>query len=370
MSQLLSPFTLGSLKLANRIAMAPLTRGRAGATRVANAYMAQYYEMRASAGLIISEATPVSAQGYGWFATPGLYTEEQAQGWRLSTEAVHAKGGAIFAQLWHMGRQSHPSFNDKHEIVAPSALQFVTQNTLKDAHGNRVNFPVPRALETHEMAGIVADYRRSAQLAKQAGFDGIEIHAANGYLLDMFLQSSTNLRTDGYGGSVDNRARLLLEVLEAVKTVFPADRIGVRVSPNGSYGGMGSEDNDKTFPLVAKMLSTHGLAYLHVLDGLGFGFHNKCRPVTVYDMKKQFEGNVMANVTLSKDTAEGMLRSGAADLVAFGRPFISNPDLVERFKNDWPLAPEAPHSHWWDGTADPKDSLEGYLSYKPYQPTA
>jgi N-ethylmaleimide reductase len=367
MSQLLSPFKMGSLNLANRVVMAPLTRGRAGTSRLANEYIAEYYAERASAGLLISEATAVSEQGYGWYATPGLYTEEQAKAWKIVTDAVHAKNGVIFAQLWHMGRQAHSSFNSKGEIVAPSAIKIPGDGHVRDINQQESAYETPRALETDEIAGVVKDYQNSARLAKEAGFDGVEVHGANGYLIDEFLQSSTNHRTDRYGGSIENRARFLLEIVDAVKEVFSSDRIGVRLSPNGVFGGMGSADNFATFTHVAKALSSHGLAYLHVMDGMNFGFHNMDKLVTLYDIKKNFDGPVIGNITYTKDTAEGAVRSGAADLIAFGRPYITNPDLVERFANNWPLAPDSPMSQWYGRTPDAKDSLEGYLGFPAYK---
>ena len=367
MSQLLSPFTFGSLNLANRVVLAPLTRGRAGTSRIANKHIAEYYAQRASAGLIVTEATAISDQGYGWYATPGIYTQEQAEGWKLSTEAVHAKGGKIFAQLWHMGRQAHSSFNSKGRIVAPSAIKVPGDGHVRDVNQQEAAFEVPHALTIEEIAETVADFKHAAEIAKEAGFDGVELHGANGYLIDTFLQSSTNTRTDDYGGSIENRLRFLLEVLDAVKEVFPADRIGVRISPNGVYGGMGSADNFDTFTALAKALQPYHLAYLHVMDGMNFGFHQLCRPVTLFDIKRHFDGPLIGNITYTKDTAEGAIRSGAADLIAFGRPYISNPDLVERFQNNWPLEADAPYSAWYGRTPDGGDSLEGYTTYKPYQ---
>lgn len=365
MSQLLSPYKLGTLELSNRVVMAPLTRGRAGTSRLPNDYMRQYYEMRASAGLIIAEASAVSPQGYGWFGGPGLYTQEHAEGWKHVTEAVHKKGGKIFVQLWHMGRQSHPSFHETNEIVAPSAIKIPGDGHVRDAHDQPVPYATPRALTTEEVEALPEQYKHSARIAKESGFDGVEIHCANGYLLDTFLQSSTNLRTDKYGGSPENRVRILHEIITAIAEVFPHDRIGVRIAPNGVFGGMGSADNDTFFPFLAKEIAKYGLAYLHVMDGLGFGFHNLCKPVTLFDIKKEFPGPIIGNITYTKDTAEGALRTGAVDLIAFGRAYLSNPDLVERFKNNLPLAEDAPFAHWYGHDADPSKTLEGYLTYGP-----
>eukprot|EP01040_Poterioochromonas_malhamensis_P004215 gene4215-4515_t len=365
--KLLTPLKIGSLELANRVVMAPLTRGRAGVSRLPNDYMRQYYEARASAGLIITEATAISEQGYGWYGAPGLYTEQHALAWKLIVDAVHNKGGKIFMQLWHMGRKSHSSFNNGKPIVAPSAIK-VPEEYMYDANLKKVPPETPRALTTEEIPSVVQQYKHSAELAKFAGFDGVEIHGANGYLIDEFLQSISNHRQDAYGGSYENRYRFLKEIIDNIIKVYPNDRIGVRLSPNGVYSGMGSDDNEQMFPYVAKELSKYQLAYLHLMDGLGWGWHNKCQPVTVYDMKKNFNGIVMGNVGLTKESAEGLLRSGAADLVAFGRLYLSNPDLVERFKNDWPLNEVTSNKQWFGFTPDPRDSLEGYLGYHPYQP--
>lgn len=363
-ASLLSPFTMGSLSLTNRVIMAPLTRGRSTITRVPNELNIEYYTQRASAGLIISEATAVSEQGYGWYGAPGCYTEEQANGWKKVCAAVHEKGGKIFLQLWHTGRQSHPSFHANNEIVAASAIKIEGDGHVRDCNNEVAPFAMPRALTTEEVAATVQDYKKCAELAKKAGFDGVEIHGANGYLIDVFLQSCTNKRSDQYGGSMENRYRFLKEIIDAVCEVYPADRVGVRISPNGAYGGMGSEDNDVMFPFVAKQLSSYGLAYLHVMDGLGFGFHEKCKVVTLFDIKKEFNGPIMSNVGHTKETAEGVIRSGAADMVAFGRPYLSNPDLVERFKNDWPLNPSPGHETWF--CTDPLE--KGYTDYSPYKP--
>jgi N-ethylmaleimide reductase len=364
MSQLLSQVTFRSLSLKNRVVMAPMTRGRADpVTRIPNDDMRIYYEQRAGAGLIITEATAVSPQGHGWYGAPGCYTEEQAAAWKIITDAVHAKEGKIFLQLWHMGRQSHSSFHATNEIVSASAIKIPGDGHVRDKDYNKVPFETPRALNTEEVKQVVLDYQNCARLAKQAGFDGVEIHGANGYLIDQFLQTCSNERTDEYGGSRENRMRFLIEVVEAILREFPSDRVGLRLSPNGAYGGMGSEDNDILFPEVASAMKRYELAYLHVMDGLGFGFHAKCKAVTLHDMKKNFEGPIIGNVTYTKDTAEGAIRTGAADLIAFGRLFISNPDLVDRFANNWPLAPDAPYEAWWE-----PGNLHLYHGWPAYKP--
>eukprot|EP01040_Poterioochromonas_malhamensis_P017738 gene17738-20482_t len=291
---LFTPLKIGSLELANRVVMAPLTRCRAGTSRVPNDYMRQYYEERASAGLIISEATAISEQGYGWYGAPGLYTEEHSRAWKPIVDAVHAKGGKMFLQLWHMGRASHSSFHSTREIVSASAIAIPNAH-IYDANHQQSPYEVPRALDESEIPGVVQDYKKSAQLAKDAGFDGVEVHGANGYLIDQFLQSVSNKRTDGYGGSRENRYRLLKEVVEAVGEVYLFDRIGVRISPNGGYNSMGSEDNHDFFLYVASELSNYGLAYLHAMEGLGFGYHGKSPVVTLHEVKREFKGVVMGN---------------------------------------------------------------------------
>ncbi len=359
---LFTPLSIGTLQLNNRIVMAPLTRGRAGITRVPNEYMREYYQQRADAGLIIAEATAISEQGYGWFGSPGIYTQEHADGWKNVVNGVHSKGGKIFLQLWHMGRASHSSFNPANEIVAASAIKIPGDLHVRGIHHKKLPFEVPRALEKAELPGIVNDYRNAARLAKDAGFDGVEIHAANGYLLDTFLQSVTNHRTDEYGGSFANRARFLLEVIEGVKAIYPVDRIGVRLSPNGSLNGMGSVDNHEFYPFLGKLLQPIGLAYLHVMDGLSFGYHEQCPPVTIRMMKDTFQGVVMGNVGYTKETAVSSIAAGNVDLIAFGRPFLANPDLVQRFRENIPLNPPFPITLNFGTTDDPADSLDGYLN--------
>ncbi|KAF1334362.1 12-oxophytodienoate reductase, partial [Globisporangium splendens] len=366
---LFTPLRLADdLVLKNRVVFSPLTRARVGPTRTPNDLNALYYEQRAGAGLIISEATAISEQGYGWHCAPALYNDEQAEAWRKVVERVHARGGKIFLQLWHMGRQVHPSLNTKGDVVSASATR-VEKGFTKNIRNERVRFEMARALGTDEVSEIVEMYHKCAQRAKQVGFDGVEVHGANGYLVDQFLQSSTNLRTDKYGGSFENRARFLLEIVDAVKTVWPTHRIGVRLSPNGVYGDMGSADNAEMFTYVMEQLRPIGLAYLAILDGAFDGAEtvtDKSRLVTAFDAKRAFQGTVIANNSYTRDTAEGALRSGSADLVGFGRLFISNPDLVERFVNDWPLNTPVHVKYWWDGT----HGAEGYTTPPAYDPMA
>ncbi len=342
---LLEPFDMHGLVLANRMSMAPLTRARAGGARIPNALMAEYYAQRASAGLIITEATTISPQGNGWNQSPGIYTDAMVAGWKQVVHSIHAKGGRVFLQLWHTGRASHSDFHDGQLPVAPSAIA-ISGDGIYTPKGKK-RYETPRALETDEIPRIVKDYGKAAERAKAAGFDGVEVHAANGYLLDQFLQSKTNHRSDAYGGSVENRYRFLGEAVDAVTGVFPPNRVAVRIAPNGVFNDMGSPDFREQFTYVARQLDNHGLAYLHVLDGLGFGFHNLGEPMTLREFRNIFHGPLMGNVGYTQETAEAAIVSGDADLIAFGRPFISNPDLVDRFANDWPLAEPAEMSVWY-----------------------
>lgn len=356
---LYQPTRLGDLELQNRVVLAPMTRGRAGEQRLANATMAEYYAQRAGAGLILTEATTVSAQGNGWIESPGVYTDEQGAAWEQVTKAVHDAGGRIFLQLWHCGRASHSSFHGGELPVAPSAVRL---------EGDGIHTPdgkqeheVPRALEVAELPGVVADYVAAARRAKAAGFDGIEVHAANGYLLDQFLQSKTNQRTDAYGGSIENRFRLLREVVAGVSEVFPANRVGVRLAPNGVFNDMGSPDYRETFLYAAGELDGFGLAYLHVMDGLAFGFHELGEPMRLSEFRAVFHGPLMGNCGYDREAAEAAAAGAQADLISIGRPFIGNPDLVDRWRNDWPLAESAMET-WYK--TDP--IAKGYTDYPAY----
>ena len=358
-NELYTPFEIGDLKLKNRIVMAPMTRARAGVERIANELMAEYYSQRSSSGLIISEATVVSSQANGWNQSPGIYTDEQMQGWKLVTERVHKSGSSIFLQLWHCGRASHSSFHENNALpVAPSAIK-LNGDYIHTPKGKK-EYEVPRALETEEIPKIVADYKQAALRAKEAGFDGVEIHSANGYLIDEFLQSKTNKRVDKYGGTVEKRFQFLKEIVEAVIEVWPAERVAVRLSPNGVFNDMGSDDYRETFNYAAKKLNEYGLAYLHVMNGLAFGFHELGEPMTLKDFREVFDGPLMGNCGYDKETAEHDVAEGDADLIAFGRPFITNPDLPERFLNNWPLNPPAEMNIWYS------HSKEGYTDFLPY----
>ncbi|MEM9586608.1 MAG: alkene reductase [Planctomycetota bacterium] len=354
--KLLESFDLHGLPLANRVALAPMTRARAGQERVPNGIMAEYYTQRASAGLLLTEATTISPQANGWNQSPGIYTDQMQSGWKQVTESVHDAGGKIFMQLWHCGRASHPSFHDGKKHVAPSAIA-IDAEYIHTPEGKQPH-ETPRALEASELPGIVDDYRLAAERAMAAGFDGVEVHSANGYLLDSFLQSKSNRREDDFGGSVENRYRLLGEVVQAVTTVFPSNRVGVRISPNGSYNDMGSENYREQFTYVARELDKLDLAYLHVMDGLAFGFHELGEPMTLAEFRQVFRGPLIGNCGYDQVTAEAAIAGGNADMIAIGRPFISNPDLIARFQNDWALNPNAEIADWYGPTG-----AKGYTDF-------
>ncbi|MFS8979825.1 alkene reductase [Cupriavidus necator] len=347
MPTLFDPIRVGDLDLPNRIIMAPLTRSRAvGGGRVPNALMAEYYVQRASAGLIISEATAVTPQGVGYADTPGIWTDEQVAGWQQVTEAVHAAGGRIMLQLWHVGRISDPVFLDGELPVAPSAI--AAEGHVSLVRPKRA-YVTPRALETDEIAGVVAAYRRGAQNAKAAGFDGVEVHGANGYLLDQFLQDSTNQRTDAYGGPIENRARLLLEVTDACIEVWGVSRVGVHLAPRGDAHSMGDSDPAATFGYVARELGMRGIAFICSREALGDG---RLGPA----LKATFGGVYIANEKMTKQTAEAVLAAGEADAVAFGQLFIANPDLPRRLELDASLNAPRPDTFYHLGA-------EGYIDY-------
>ena len=351
MTTLFDPIKVGGLELPNRIIMAPLTRSRAvGAGRVPNALMAEYYVQRASAGLILSEATSVSPMGVGYADTPGIWSDEQVAGWKQVTDAVHDAGGRIFLQLWHVGRISDPLFLDGELPVAPSAIQ-------PQGHVSLVRpvkpYVTPRALALEEIPGIVAAYRKGAENAQKAGFDGVEIHGANGYLLDQFLQDSTNQRTDAYGGSIENRARLMLEVTDACIDVWGADRVGMHLAPRRDAHDMGDSTPLDTFGHVARELGKRGIAFICAREAIGV---DRLGP----ELKRIFGGVYIANEKLTKDSAEQLITSGEADAVAFGQWFIANPDLPERLKRDAPLNAPRPDK-FYGATA------EGYTDYPVLQ---
>ena len=358
--RLLEPFRLHDLELRNRVVMAPLTRSRSGPDRVPNATMAEYYAQRSSAGLIVSEATTISPQANGWLESPGIYTDAMEAGWRLITNTVHARGGRIFLQLWHMGRASHSDFHGGRPPVSASAVR-ISGDGIHTPAGKQP-YETPRSLETHEVAAVVADYAAAAARARSAGFDGVEIHAANGYLIDQFLQSKTNLRTDDYGGSIEKRCRFLMDVVTAVSKVWPSRRVGVRISPNGVFNDMGSPNYREQFLHAAAALDRMDIGYLHVVDGLAFGFHKLGEPMTLSDFRGVFRGPIVGNCGYTLENAEAAVQEGLADLIAFGRPFISNPDLVERFANGWPLAPTASMTDWYSPTG-----AKGYTDFPTHR---
>lgn len=334
--KLLYPTRLGALRLPNRVVMAPMTRNRAPGT-VPGPLQALYYAQRAAAGLLITEATQVHARAQGYPETPGLHNDAQIEGWRGVTRAVHAAGGRIFTQLWHVGRISHPSFHDGDLPVAPSALRPEGKAMTYDGPQPYVT---PRALETHEVAEVVAQFREAAQNARAAGFDGIEIHAANGYLIAQFLESGSNRRTDRYGGSVENRARFLLEIVEAAVDVWGSGRVGVRLSPGGTFNDMHDDDPGRTYTYVADALNRYDLAYVHVVHAPGDGTLTAPdgRSVTAPALvRAAYHGTLLVAGGYERDTAEAALQAGEADLVAFARPYLANPDLVTRFALDAPL---------------------------------
>lgn len=329
-TDLFDPVAFGPYTLSNRIVMAPLTRSRAQTGDVPSPLAAQYYAQRASAGLIISEATQISPQGKGYAFTPGIYNEAQVKAWKEITNAVHKKGSRIFMQLWHVGRISHPALQPDGALpVGPSAIKPEGQAFIETGF---VPFVTPRALETAEMPGIVDQYRTAAQHALAAGFDGVEIHAANGYLLDQFLRDGTNQRTDAYGGSVENRARLLLEVTQAVTEVWGAARVGVRLSPLSAFNDIKDSDPLKLFSYVVAQLNQFGLLYLHLVEGSTGGPREVENGFDLQILRRLFKGIYMANNGYDRELAIKARHEGLADLIAFGRPFISNPDLVERMR--------------------------------------
>ena len=346
MSHLFEPLRAGDLTLRNRIVMAPLTRMHASPGRVPNDLMVEYYTQRAGAGMILTEATAVTPQGVGYADTPGLWTPEQVQGWRKVTSSVHAAGGLIVAQLWHVGRISDPMFLDGELPVAPSAI--AAQGHVSHVRPQRA-YVTPRALETAEIPGVVEAYRHGAKMALEAGFDGVEVHAANGYLLDQFLQDSTNRRTDAYGGSLENRARLLLEAVDACVSVWGAGRVGVHLSPRGEIHTMGDSDPAATFGYVARELGKRGIAFLCVRE---YEAANSLGPM----LKAEFGGAYIANEGFNRDSAEAAVAAGRADAVAFGVQYIANPDLARRFELKAPLNRPNPATFYAPGPG-------GYTDY-------
>jgi N-ethylmaleimide reductase len=363
--KLFQPLKLGPYTLPHRMVMAPLTRSRAGQPgNVPSALNACYYAQRASAALIVSEATQVSMQGQGYAWTPGIHSREQIEGWRHVTEAVHDAGGLMFMQLWHVGRISHPALQPDGMLpVAPSAIKPAGEAFIENANGEGVLVPfvTPRALQLEEIPYLIRQYARGARNARNAGVDGVEIHSANGYLLDQFINSSTNRRTDLYGESVENRARLLMEVIEAVCEIWGADRVGVRLSPLGTFNDMGDDDPETTFGYVAGKLNDYRLAYLHVVNPDAAAMEKGAEPRAGASrmlalMREKYHGTLMLAGGFDHDTAEAWLQQERADLIAFGRKFISNPDLPARFHAHAPLNADDPATYYGGGA-------HGYTDY-------
>lgn len=341
---LMTPVRFGDIELPNRFVMAPLTRCRSSEGRVPNKLMAEYYAQRASAGLILSEATAVSPMGVGYPDTPGIWTDEQVEGWKLTTNAVHRSGGRIFLQLWHVGRISDPYYLDGQLPVAPSAIK-------PSGHVSHIRpkkeFVTPRALETEEIAEVVEAYRKGSENAKRAGFDGVELHGANGYLLDQFLQDSTNKRTDRYGGSVENRARLMIEAVDAAISVWGAGRVGLHIAPR--CDGMGDSNPAATFGHVAREMGRRKIAFIFAREGLA-------EPRLAPRLKEQFGGAFVANQQLSLPDGERLVESGEADGVSWGQLYIANPDLPRRYLEGAHLNEPNPSTFYGDGP-------EGYTDY-------
>lgn len=352
MSPILQPFTLGDLTLKNRVVMAPLTRSRSSTEGVPPDFAVDYYAQRANAGLIISEATNISPQAVGYAYTPGIWSEAQVEAWKPVTAGVHANGGLIFLQLWHTGRISHPDVQPDGQLpVAPSALK--PEGTAFTTSGMQPHV-TPRALETDEIPGIVEDYRRAAENAKRAGFDGVEIHSANNYLLEQFVRDSTNHRTDQYGGSIENRLRFPLAVVKAVTEVWGGGhRVGIRLSPATTEPGKTPLDSDPkaTFGAYVEALNAFGLLYVHTIEGVTQQTRDVPDSVDFGQIRKRFQGAYIGNNQYTLELAEKDLAEGRADLFSFGRPYIANPDLVQRLETGAPLA-EAPKQYWYGGGAN------------------
>ena len=351
---LFSPYVLGDLRLANRMVMAPMTRCRAIEGNVPGPLSVTYYVQRAAAGLIITEGSQVSPKGVGFFRTPGIYSDAQVAGWKQVTSAVHQAGGKIFLQLWHVGRMSHPDYLSGSLPVAPSALP--VNEEIHTTRGKKM-IPVPRALRFSEIPKIVQEFQDGAAYAKEAGFDGVEIHGANGYLLDQFLRDGSNHRTDKYGGSLANRARLPIEVTEAVVAVWGAKKVGYRISPHFNLHAMSDTHPRETFGHPADRLSKLGIAYIHLVEPVGGRLGAVSTDAQMAPLiRKKFEGTLILNGGYNKESATRAIEDGIADLVAFGTPFLANPDLPDRFRQDAPLNHEDPSTFY---TGEEK----GYTDY-------
>lgn len=357
---LFTPIQLGLYELPNRIVMAPLTRNRAGEGNVPLDIHATYYTQRASAGLIITEATQVSPQGVGYPSTPGIHSQAQVEGWRGVTDSVHQQGGRIFLQLWHVGRVSHPSFHGGALPVAPSAIAPAGEAM---TYEGMQPFVTPRALELEEIPGLIEQFRQGAENALAAGFDGVEVHSANGYLLDQFLRDGSNQRTDAYGGSIVNRARLLLEVTQAVVDVWGGDRVGVRLSPSNTFNDMSDSEPRATFGYTIQALNRFNLAYLHLLDPSEADRRHGGTLIPTQEFRPLYQGNLMVNWDYDKAKGNTAIASGNADLVSYGKLFIANPDLPKRFQLNAPLN-EPDSSTFYGGNE------RGYIDYPALEKSA
>ena len=356
MPTLFDPITLGEYELKNRIFMAPLTRGRTGSEGVPDRMVAEYYAQRADAGLLIAEATAINAQGRGWRNAPGIYTEEQVAGWRGVADAVHARGGRIFMQIWHMGRTVLPEYANGQRPVAPSEVK--ADGEIRGKDGKKRPFVMPRAITIPEIKETIADFARAAERAVEAGFDGIEIHGANNFLVDSFLRDGTNRREDEYGGPIENRARFLNEVVEAVTGMIGAGKVGVRLSPTNSYFGITDSEPHITFPGAAATLNGFDLAYLHVLESKPA---NGMAPVSPL-IRAAYTGTLIKNGGYDHQSGNKALNAGEADAIAFGVPFIANPDLVERYRYGLPLTDSDPETYYTPGR-------QGYADYATHMMT-
>jgi len=370
---LATPLEMGELKLKNRVMMAGMTRSRCP-NKIPTEHVAEYYRQRAGAGLLVSEATCINELGYGWADSPAIHTDEQVEGWKIVTKAVHDAGGLIVCQIWHQGRTSHSSFLPNGErIVAPSAIP--CEGLVYGADVQKHPTEVPRALQTEEVEDIVEDFGLAAKRAREAGFDGVEIHAASGHLIDQFLQSCSNQRTDKYGGSIKRRFTFLKEVVERVLQELPAGRVGVKIAPNLSVCNMGSDDNREMFLHVASSLSHYELAYLTLVDGTNGArmFHGKCKPVSLADIRPLLseKTRLIGNCGYTGESASARVEAGEADAIAFGRAFLVNPDFAERLINGWPLAETPAQDYQWQCTPVPEvraNPCHLYTDFPTYTP--
>jgi len=360
MPTLFDPLQIGDFVIENRVVMAPLTRARATRDHVPTARMATYYGQRAGAGLIISEASPISRQGAGWPWSPGFWTDEQVVAWQPVTQAVHDKGGKIVAQLWHMGRLVHPSLHGEQPVSASATTAPGEAHTYE----GKQPYVEARPLRADEISGIVADYVAAAHAAIRAGFDGVEIHGANGYLLDQFLRDNSNFRTDAYGGSIENRARLLLEVVQAVADAIGPGRTGLRLSPNGEVQGVIDSNPEPLFTYVAQQLDRIGIAFLHLREGRASGFGGTDQPALSPVIRQHFKGVLILNGNYTPEEAGATVAAGKADAIAFGRLYISNPDLAERIRVGAPLDERNDMATWYS------QGDQGYIDYPAFEEAA